>query len=206
MGKNWGSFNSGLVPIVVEQTSRGERSYDIYSRLLKDRIVFLGTPIDSQIAGLICAQLLFLETNNKEKDISLYINSPGGEVQAAMAILDTMRYILPNVYTVCMGMAASGAAVLLAAGTKGKRLSLPNSKIMIHQPKGGAEGQATDIQIQAKEIVKDKQRLNEILARLTGQKLEKVVVDTERDYWMSPEEAKKYGVIDGVIEKREQHA
>lgn len=187
------------VPIVVEQTAQGERSYDIYSRLLKDRIVFLGGPIDDTVANSIIAQLLFLEAENPDKDIHLYINSPGGVVTAGMAIYDTMQYIKCDVSTICLGMAASMGAFLLAGGTKGKRFALPNSTIMIHQPSGGAQGQATEIQIVADHIAKTKRTLNEILAANTGQPLEVVEKDTDRDNYMSAEEALAYGLIDGVV-------
>jgi len=188
-----------LVPIVVEQTNRGERSYDIYSRLLKDRIIFLGTPIDDNVANIIIAQLLFLEAEDPEKDIFIYINSPGGSITAGMAIFDTMRYVKPDVSTMCVGLAASMGAFLLAAGNKGKRLATPNSEILIHQPLGGAQGQATDIEIHAKRIIKVKERLNNILAELTGQPLERIQKDTDRDTFMDAEEAKEYGLIDDVI-------
>ncbi|MGQ9622872.1 MAG: ATP-dependent Clp endopeptidase proteolytic subunit ClpP [Candidatus Caldatribacteriaceae bacterium] len=200
---------SYLVPIVVEQTPRGERAYDIYSRLLQDRIVFLGTEIDDTVANLVIAQLLFLEAMNKEKDINLYINSPGGSVSATLAIYDTIQYVKPDVATICIGQAASGAAVILAAGARGKRMALPNSRIMIHQPLGGAQGQVTDIEIHAREMVKIREKLNEILARHTGQSIEKIRRDTERDFFMSPEEAREYGLIDRVLypeEKREEGA
>ena len=193
---------SQLVPIVVEQTPRGERAYDIYSRLLKDRIVLLGFPIDDHIANLIVAQLLFLESEDPEKDIYLYINSPGGVVTAGLAIYDTMQYIKPDVCTICMGQAASMGAFLLAAGTKGKRYALPSSRIMIHQPLGGFQGQATDIEIHAREILRLKKYLNEKLAEFTGKSVKKVEKDTERDYFMSAEEAKEYGLIDKVLTKR----
>lgn len=193
-----------LVPMVVEQTSRGERAYDIYSRLLKDRIVFIGTGIDDNVANLIVAQLLFLESEDPEKDIYLYINSPGGVVTAGLAIYDTMQYIRPKVATVCIGQAASMAALLLAAGEAGKRYSLPNSRILIHQPLGGAQGQATDIDIQAKEILRMREMLNGILSKHTGQKMERISADTDRDFYMSGEQAKKYGIVDYVIEKNEQ--
>ena len=193
---------SGLIPIVVEQTSRGERSYDIYSRLLKDRIIFLGSVVDDNIANLIIAQLLFLEAEDPDKDINLYINSPGGSITSGMAIYDTMQYIKPDVSTICVGMAASMGAFLLAAGKKGKRFALPNSEIMIHQPLGGAQGQATDIQIHAKRIIEIKEKLNAILAERTGQDLEKIAADTERDYFMSAEAAKEYGLVDEVISSR----
>ena len=188
-----------LVPMVVEQTNRGERSYDIYSRLLKDRIIFLGGAVDSDTANLIIAQLLFLEAEDPDKDISLYINSPGGSVSDGMAIYDTMNYIKPDVSTICVGMAASMGAFLLAAGAKGKRYALPNSEIMIHQPLGGAQGQATDIAIHAEHILHIKERLNTILAENTGQSLEKVKADTERDNFMTAVQAKEYGLVDEVI-------
>ncbi len=191
-----------LVPYVIEQTSRGERSYDIYSRLLKDRIIFLGEEVTDVSANLIVAQLLFLESEDPGKDIHLYINSPGGSVTAGMAIYDTMKYIKCDVSTICMGMAASMGAFLLAGGTKGKRLALPNVEIMIHQPSGGAQGQATEIKIVADHILKTKKKLNEILAANTGQPLERVEIDTERDNYMSAQEAMEYGLIDHVIEKR----
>ena len=188
-----------LVPIVVEQTGRGERSYDIYSRLLKDRIIFLGGGIDDNVANLVIAQLLFLEAEDPDKDIHLYINSPGGVVTAGMAIYDTMRYIKAPVSTICIGQAASMGAFLLSGGEKGKRFSLANSRIMIHQPLGGFQGQATDIHIHAKEILRMKDQLNELLAEHTGQSFEKVAADTERDYFMSGEEAKSYGIIDAIV-------
>ncbi|AFK86421.1 MULTISPECIES: ATP-dependent Clp endopeptidase proteolytic subunit ClpP [Thermoanaerobacterium] len=191
-----------LVPIVVEQTNRGERSYDIYSRLLKDRIVFLGEEINDVSASLVVAQLLFLEGEDPDKDIWLYINSPGGSITSAFAIYDTMQYIKPDVVTMCVGMAASAGAFLLAAGAKGKRFSLPNSEIMIHQPLGGTQGQATDIKIHAERIIKMKQKLNKILSERTGQPLEKIERDTERDFFMDPEEAKAYGLIDDILVKR----
>lgn len=191
-----------LVPMVVEQTNRGERSYDIYSRLLKDRIIFASGEVNDTMADLIVAQLLFLESEDPNKDIQLYINSPGGSVSAGFAIFDTMNYIKPDVSTICIGMAASMGAFLLASGAKGKRFALPNSDIMIHQPSGGAQGQASDIQINAEKILKIRKKLNEILAERTGQDLEKIERDTDRDYWLSSEEAKKYGLIDKVIEKR----
>lgn len=193
---------SQLVPIVVEQTPRGERAYDIYSRLLKDRIVLLGFPIDDHIANLIVAQLLFLESEDPEKDIYLYINSPGGVVTAGLAIYDTMQYIKPDIVTICMGQAASMGAFLLAAGTKGKRYALPSSRIMIHQPLGGFQGQATDIEIHAREILRLKKYLNEKLADFTGKSVKKIEKDTERDYFMSAEEAKEYGLIDKVLTRR----
>jgi ATP-dependent Clp protease protease subunit len=191
-----------LVPMVVEQTSRGERAYDIFSRLLKDRILFIGTPIDDAYSNLVIAQLLFLEAEDPDKDIHLYINSPGGSVTASLAIYDTMQYIKPPIETICMGQAASGAALLLAAGAKGKRFALPHARIMIHQPYGGAQGQASDIQIQAKEILRMRQELDRILASHTGQTLERVEKDSDRDFFMSPEEAKAYGLIDEVIHSR----
>ena len=191
-----------LVPTVVEQTGRGERAYDIYSRLLKDRIIFLSDEVNDTTASLVVAQLLFLEAEDPDKDIHLYINSPGGSVTAGMAIYDTMQYIKPDVSTICIGMAASMGAFLLAAGAKGKRLALPNSEIMIHQPLGGAQGQATDIEIHAKRILKIKETLNEILSERTGQPLEKIKMDTERDNFMSALEAKEYGLIDEVFTKR----
>jgi ATP-dependent Clp protease protease subunit len=191
-----------LIPIVIEQTPRGERAYDIYSRLLKDRIILLGTPIDDHIANLVVAQLLFLESEDPDKDIYMYINSPGGVVTAGFAIYDTMNYIKPDVVTICMGQAASMGAFLLSAGAKGKRYSLPNARIMIHQPLGGFQGQATDIEIHAREILRLKRMLNEYLAKHTGQPIEKIEADTERDYFMSAEEAKEYGLIDKVIYKR----
>ncbi|MCR5374471.1 MAG: ATP-dependent Clp endopeptidase proteolytic subunit ClpP [Lachnospiraceae bacterium] len=192
-----------LVPYVVEQTSRGERSYDIYSRLLKDRIIFLGEEVNEATASIVVAQLLFLESENPDKDIHLYINSPGGMVTAGMAIYDTMQYIKCDVSTICIGLAASMGAFLLAGGAKGKRFALPNAEIMIHQPSGGARGQATDIKIVADNIIKTKKKLNEILAANTGKPLEQVEIDTERDNYMSAEEALAYGLIDGVITKKE---
>jgi len=188
--------------MVVEQTGRGERAYDIYSRLLRERLVFLVGPVNDQTANLVVAQLLFLESENPDKDISLYINSPGGSVSAGMSIFDTMNFIKPDVSTLCMGMAASMGAFLLAAGAKGKRFALPNSKIMIHQPLGGAQGQATDIEIHAREILKTREQLNKILADRSGQPLDKIQNDTERDYYMTAEEAATYGLIDKVLEKR----
>jgi len=193
---------SYLVPMVVEQTNRGERAYDIFSRLLKDRIIFLGTPIDDAESNLIIAQLLFLEAEDPEKDIFLYVNSPGGSVTASLAIYDTMQYVKPGISTICMGQAASGAALLLAAGAKGKRYALPHSRIMIHQPYGGTQGQATDIQIQAKEILRMREELNRIFARHTGQPLERIEKDSDRDFFMSPEEARAYGLLDEVIVSR----
>lgn len=190
---------SFLVPMVVEQTNRGERAYDIYSRLLKDRIVFLGSAVDDNVANLVNAQLLFLEAEDPDKDISLYINSPGGSITAGLAIYDTMQYIKPDVSTICIGMAASMGAFLLVAGQKGKRFATPNAEVMIHQPWGGTQGQATDIEIRARWILKQKARLNEILAERTGQKLEKIQADVERDYFMTAAEAKEYGLIDEVF-------
>ncbi|MCW7541475.1 ATP-dependent Clp endopeptidase proteolytic subunit ClpP [Aquabacterium sp. A7-Y] len=191
-----------MVPIVIEQSGRGERAYDIYSRLLRERVVFLVGPVNDQTANLVVAQLLFLESENPDKDISLYINSPGGSVSAGMSIFDTMQFIKPDVSTLCMGMAASMGAFLLAAGAKGKRYALPNSRIMIHQPLGGAQGQATDIEIQAREILRLRENLNKILAERTGQSLDKIRNDTERDYFMAADEAKTYGLIDQVLEQR----
>jgi ATP-dependent Clp protease protease subunit len=191
-----------LVPIVVEQTSRGERSYDIYSRLLKDRIVFIGNPIDDDIANLVIAQLLFLEAEDPDKDVNLYINSPGGYVTAGMAIYDTMQFIKPQMATVCIGQASSMAAVLLAGGAAGKRTALPNARILIHQPMGGTKGQATEIEIHAKEILRMREELNKILAKHTGQQLSRIAADSERDFFMSAEDAKTYGIIDTVVEKR----
>jgi ATP-dependent Clp protease protease subunit len=192
----------GMVPIVIEQSGRGERAYDIYSRLLRERIVFLVGPVNDQSANLVCAQLLFLESENPDKDIFLYINSPGGSVSAGLSIFDTMNFIKPDVSTLCMGMAASMGSFLLMAGAKGKRLALPNAKIMIHQPSGGAQGQATDIEIHAREILKTREQLNRLYAERTGQPLEKITADMERDYYMSPAEARDYGLIDQVIERR----
>jgi len=191
-----------LIPIVVEQSQRGERAFDIYSRLLKDRIVFLGTPLTDEIANVIIAEFLFLEAEDPEKDISLYINCPGGVVTAGLAVYDTMQYIKPNISSICMGQAASMGALLLAAGTKNKRYALPNARIMIHQPLGGVQGQATDIGIQAKEIMRMKARMNELLAKHTGQRLDKIERDTDRDFFMTAEEAKAYGLVDEVIERR----
>ncbi|MEA3506090.1 MAG: ATP-dependent Clp endopeptidase proteolytic subunit ClpP [Elusimicrobiota bacterium] len=193
-----------LVPMVVEKSHRGERAYDIFSRLLKDRIIFVGTPMDDTVSNLIIAQLLFLEADNPDKEISLYINSPGGIVTSGLAVYDTIQYINPKVSTICMGQAASMAALLLACGTQGKRYALPNSRIMIHQPLGGVQGQATDIGIQAKEIMRMKERLNEILAEHTKQDLEKIKQDTERDFFMTAREAKKYGIVDEVISSRSE--
>lgn len=193
-----------LIPMVVEQTNRGERAYDIYSRLLKERIIFLGGPIDDDVANLVIAQLLYLEAEDPEKDITMYINSPGGVVYSGLAIYDTMQYIRPDVATYCVGMAASMAALLLAAGTKGKRYTLPTSRIMIHQPLGGARGQATDVEIEAREILRLKAIGNEILARHTGQPLERVEKDTDRNYYMSAEEAKAYGIVDEILTSARQ--
>ncbi len=195
---------SYLIPTVVEQTSRGERAFDIYSRLLKERIIFLGTPIDDNVANLVMAQLLHLEGDDPDKDISLYINSPGGVMSSLMAVYDTMHFIKPDVATYCMGQAASAAAVIVAAAAKGKRFALPHSRIMLHQPHiGGLEGQATDIEIHAREIIRIKEEMNAILANHTGQSIEKISVDTDRDFWMSAEEAREYGVIDVVLTGRE---
>jgi len=194
--------NLGMVPMVIEQSGRGERAYDIYSRLLRERVVFLVGPVNDVTANLVVAQLLFLESENPDKDISLYINSPGGSVSAGMSVFDTMNFIKPDVSTLCMGMAASMGAFLLAAGAKGKRFALPNSKIMIHQPLGGTQGQATDIEIHAREILKTREQLNKILAERSGQPLDKIQNDTERDYYMTAEEAATYGLIDKVLEKR----
>jgi ATP-dependent Clp protease protease subunit len=192
----------GLVPMVIEQSGRGERAYDIYSRLLRERIVFLVGPVNDQSANLVVAQMLFLESENPDKDIFFYINSPGGSVSAGMSIFDTMQFIKPDVSTLCMGIAASMGAFLLASGAKGKRIALPNSRVMIHQPSGGAQGQATDIEIQAREILKLREALNQILADRTGQPIDKIRADSERDYFMSAGEAKDYGLVDQVIEKR----
>ena len=194
--------NLGLIPMVIEQSGRGERSYDIYSRLLKERVIFLVGEVNDQTANLLVAQLLFLESENPDKDISLYINSPGGSVTAGMSIYDTMQFIKPDVSTMCLGFAASMGAFLLAAGAKGKRYSLPNSKVMIHQVLGGARGQATDIEIQARDILRTKDQMNRILAERTGQTLEKIQQDTERDYYMTADEAKDYGLVDQVIANR----
>ena len=194
--------NLGMVPIVIEQSGRGERAYDIYSRLLRERIIFLVGPVNDAVANVVVAQLLFLESENPDKEISLYINSPGGSVSAGMSVYDTMQFIKPEVSTLCLGMAASMGAFLLAAGAKGKRFSLPNSKIMIHQPSGGTQGQATDIEINAREILKTRESLNRILADRCGQSLEKTQTDTERDYYMSAAEAQTYGLIDQVLEHR----
>jgi ATP-dependent Clp protease protease subunit len=193
-----------IIPTVIEQTHRGERGWDIFSRLLKDRIVFLGTPVDDQIANIIVAQMLFLESEDPDKDIMLYINSPGGLVTAGMMIYDTMQYVRCDVATICMGQAASMAAWLMAAGTKGKRYSLPNARIMLHQPLGGFQGQATDIDIHAKEILKTRDRMNELLAKHTGHPIDKIKHDTERDFFMSAAEAKEYGVIDEILIKKKE--
>lgn len=192
----------GLVPMVIEQSGRGERAYDIYSRLLRERIVFLVGPVNDQTANVVVAQMLFLESENPDKDIFFYINSPGGSVSAGMSIYDTMQFIKPDVSTLCMGIAASMGAFLLASGAKGKRVALPNSRVMIHQPSGGAQGQATDIEIQAREILKLRETLNQILAERTGQPIDKIRADSERDYFMSAAEARDYGLVDQVIEKR----
>ena len=204
---SYGQISSGLnvqnvIPMVVEQSSRGERAFDIFSRLLRERIIFLGTPIDDMVSNLVVAQLLFLEAEDPDKDIFLYINSPGGSVTAGMAIYDTMKHIRPKVSTICVGLAASMGAFLLSAGEKGKRLSLPHARIMIHQPLGGAQGQATDIAIMAKEILYHKTRLNQLMAEHTGQPLERIERDTDRDFFMSAEEAKEYGLVDQVIVRR----
>ena len=191
-----------LVPTVIEKTSMGERAYDIYSRLLKERIIFLGTPIDDTVANIIIAQMLFLEHEDPKKDILFYINSPGGSVTSTLAIYDTMQYVKPDVATFCMGMAASGAAVLLAAGKKGKRMALPNSKILLHQVMGGAEGQAKDVEIAAQQIVKVKKQLNQILSNHTNQPVSTIEKDTDRDFWLTPEQAKKYGLIDEIIKTK----
>lgn len=193
-----------LVPMVVEQTARGERAYDIYSRLLKDRIVFVGGPIDDDMANLVIAQLLFLEADDPEKEINLYINSPGGSLTPALAIYDTMQYVRPQVVTICVGLAASGAAVILAGGARGKRFALPYSQILIHQPWGGAQGTTADIDIQAKQFLKMRQLTNEILAKHTGQAIERIERDTDRDYWMDPPTAREYGLIDEVFQPREK--
>ena len=192
-----------LVPTVVEQSSRGERAYDLYSRLLRERIIFIGTPIDDAVANLLMAQLIHLESEDPDKDISLYINSPGGEITALLAIYDTMQYIKPSIQTICIGQAASAAAVLLTAGTPGKRYALPHARILIHQPHGGASGQAVDIEIQAKEITRMRELLDQILAHHTGQPVEKVATDTDRDFIMSAIEAKEYGIIDEILTNRE---
>ncbi len=193
---------SALVPVVVEQTARGERSYDIYSRLLKDRVIFMTGPVEDHMANLIVAQMLFLESENPDKDIHLYINSPGGSVTAGLSVYDTMQFIKPDVSTMCIGQAASMGAMLLAGGTKGKRLALPHSRMMIHQPSGGTQGQASDIEIQAKEIIKIRQKLNVLMAEHTGQDVETIADDTERDNFMSAEEAQEYGLVDKVIDRR----
>ena len=200
----YGNLHSQLVPMVVEQTGRGERAYDIFSRLLKERIVFIGTPIDDTVASLTIAQMLFLESEDPDKDINVYINSPGGSVSSGLAIYDTMQYIRPDVATICIGMAASMGAVLLAGGSKGKRSALPNSRIMIHQPWGGVQGTASDISIQAEEILRTKKRLNEILAMHCGQPLEAIEKDTDRDRYMSADESRAYGLIDNVFVKKER--
>jgi ATP-dependent Clp protease protease subunit len=192
----------GMVPIVIEQSGRGERAYDIYSRLLRERIVFLVGPINDGTANLVVAQLLFLESENPDKDISLYVNSPGGSVSAGLSIFDTMQFIKPDVSTLCLGMAASMGSFLLMAGAPGKRAALPNSRVMMHQPSGGAQGQAADIEIQAREILKTREQLNRIYSERTGQPVDKIAADMERDYWMSPIEAKAYGLIDQVLDKR----
>ena len=193
-----------LVPTVVEQTNRGERAYDLYSRLLKENIIFIGTPIDDTIANLVCAQLLHLESENPDRDINIYINSPGGDITALFAIYDTMQFVKPDISTICFGQAASAAAVLLAAGTKGKRMALPRSRVLLHQPHiGGAGGQATDIELVAREILKMKTSLEEMLSEHTGQPVERVQRDTDRDFWMSAQEAEEYGIIDHVISRRE---
>ncbi len=193
--------NSILVPTVIEKTSQGERAYDIYSRLLKERIIFLGSEVDDTVANLIIAQLLFLESESRDDDIKLYINSPGGSVTAGLAIFDTMEHIAPSVSTICVGMAASMGAFLLACGAKGKRFALPNSRVMIHQPSGGFQGTAADIEITAKEIIKIRERLNQILSEKTGQSVDKITSDSDRDYWMGADEAKTYGVVDSVVTK-----
>ena len=201
---DFSNFNSALIPVVIEQSGRGERSFDIYSRLLRDRVVFLVGSVTDQSANLVVAQLLFLESENPDKDISLYIDSPGGSVYAGLSIYDTMQFIKPDVSTICLGMAASMGAFLLAAGAKGKRFALPNSRIMIHQPSGGTNGTAADIEIQAKEILEFRSRLNTILSEHTGQSIEKIAVDTERDNFMSSAQAVEYGIIDGVFRKRSE--
>jgi ATP-dependent Clp protease protease subunit len=192
----------GMVPIVIEQSGRGERAYDIYSRLLRERVIFLVGPVTDQTANLVVAQMLFLESENPDKDIFLYINSPGGSVSAGLSIFDTMNFIKPDVSTLCMGMAASMGSFLLMAGAKGKRMALPNSRVMIHQPSGGAQGQASDIEIQAREIIKTREQLNRIYSDRTGQSVERIAADMERDYWMSAGEAKDYGLVDQVLDKR----
>ncbi|MEK9176937.1 MAG: ATP-dependent Clp endopeptidase proteolytic subunit ClpP [Patescibacteria group bacterium] len=196
------NITNQVIPMVIEKTSLGERAYDIYSRLLKERIVFLGGPIDDHVANLVIAQLLFLEAEDPKKDVYLYVNSPGGSVSAGMAILDTMNYVKPDIATVCVGIAASAAAVILSAGKRGKRFALPNSEVMIHQVMGGVEGQATDIAIAAKHILRTKENLNKILAKNSGKTIEQVEKDAERDYWMTAEEAKKYGIIDDIYKAR----
>jgi ATP-dependent Clp protease protease subunit len=196
------SHSAQLIPMVIEKSSMGERAYDIYSRLLKERIIFLGGPIHDEVANLIIAQLLFLESEDPKKDVYIYVNSPGGSVSAGMAILDTMNYVKPNIATVCVGIAASAAAVILSAGHKGKRFALPNSEVMIHQVMGGVEGQATDIAIAAKHILRTKENLNKILAKNTGKDFKAVEADAERDYWMTADEAKKYGIIDEIYKSR----
>jgi len=198
--------NLGMVPIVIEQSGRGERAYDIYSRLLRERVIFLVGPVTDQTANLVVAQLLFLESENPDKDIHLYINSPGGSVSAGLSVYDTMQFIKPDVSTLCMGIAASMGSFLLMAGAQGKRFSLPNARVMIHQPSGGAQGQATDIEIHAREILKTREQLNKIYAERTGQSLEKIRNDMERDFFMDPEESKAYGLIDEVISKRSNPA
>jgi ATP-dependent Clp protease, protease subunit len=203
VGRHTDVISNYLVPTVVEQTNRGERAYDLYSRLLKENIIFLGTPIDDTIANLICAQLIHLESDNPDKDINIYINSPGGDVTALFAIYDTMRFIKPDLSTICFGQAASAAAVLLAAGAPGKRLALPHARVLLHQPWGQAGGQATDVELAAKEILRMRELLDEILARHTGQPVEKIHKDTDRDFVMSAEEAKEYGIIDDVISSRQ---
>lgn len=194
----------GLVPIVVEQSARGERAYDIFSRLLKERIIFIGSPIEDTVSNLVIAQLLFLEAEDPEKDISIYINSPGGVISCGLAVYDTIQYIKPDVSTICMGMAASLAAVLLASGTKGKRFCLPHARILLHQPMGGVTGQAVDIEIHAKEIVSIRERLNQILSHHSGQSIEKITKDTDRNFWMSASEAKNYGLVDEVIKTKSE--
>jgi len=201
-GLDFDPHNLGMVPIVIEQSGRGERAYDIYSRLLRDRVIFMVGPVTDQIANLVIAQMLFLESENPDKDIALYINSPGGSVYAGMAIYDTMQFVKPDISTICVGMAASMGAFLLAAGSKGKRFALPNSRIMIHQPSGGSHGQASDIEIQAREILYLRERLNGVLAERTGQPIERIVRDTDRDNFMSAEDAVSYGIIDRIFVKR----
>ena len=194
--------NQTYIPYVVEQTNRGERSYDIYSRLLKERIIFLGDTINNHISSLVIAQMLYLQAEDADSDINLYVNTPGGEITSGLAILDTMQFVKPDVATICIGQASSMGAILLAGGAKGKRSALPNSRVMIHQPLGGVEGQATDIDIHAKEIIKTKERLNKILSEFTGQSIEKVTEDTDRNFFMDPQEAKDYGIIDNIMETR----